>query len=377
MTMTDDTTSTIPAASPYLNHAGLDWASAPEGGIYLWRRDASQSDLGRGGGGTMRDTKNTKIRGWGAGKIIPGDVKTSAQAIKAAGLNWLVDQYPAAGVKPGLDGAEQELILDPRRVVNVRRDNNEPLGIVGKNWTGPQNFEAFDFVDNLVDDGSAKWLGGGEADGGRRIFMLAQVAREIIVGGDQDERCLPLLFLSNGWDGGLAITVTVAPFRLACLNGMTIPLEGYARTWKAQHRSGINERMGEARRTLELSIGYITQFETLADQLITTKVDDGEFKRFLERLVPMPTTTDDTDSKGGKRALTNAIQMRALIDSCYRTSDDLANIKGTAWGVYNAVAEYADWHAPQRGARQEEQKLQRAMNDNPLKNKAFKMLMAV
>ena len=74
--------------------------------------------------------------------------------------------------------------------------------------------------------GEAHWLGAGETRGGARVHALLRLEREVRIGRAEGEEVLPLLCLRNGHDGGLAVTVSVAPFRLACLNGMMLPLAG-------------------------------------------------------------------------------------------------------------------------------------------------------
>lgn len=380
----------VPPTSGFaLDHAGIDWEKhSPEQGIYLWMRDATVSEVHRGGNSyspaSLRMLKGKKIRGWDTGKVIPGNVKTTEEAMRVAGLDWTVAQYPVYAHLVGMDdkgevnpdaSSDPDTLRASRFVANVRGDNGEVLGVVGKNWRGPQNWEAFTFMDDLVDDGSAKWLGAGEIDGGRRIYGLAQFSREIIVGGDEDERCIPLGFLSNGWDGGLSVTITVAPFRLACTNGMTIPLEGCLRQWKVQHRRNVKMHLDDARRTLQLTVGYMDLWEDMANAMITTRIDDAAFERFVKTLVPLPTPKEgQTDDRGYKRSLTIATETRELIAHTYKHDDDLANIRGTVWGAYNAVADYADWQAPQRGERKAEKALLRSVEDSPLKNKAFAIL---
>jgi phage/plasmid-like protein (TIGR03299 family) len=377
-----------PAPGFALDHKGIDWDKhSPDGGIYLWMRDATDADVRRGGSvrspASLRMLKGKKIRGWDTGRIIPGNVRTTQEAMQVAGLDWTVTQRPvyahmlAMDDKGNLpeDHGDAEHIRAARFLANVRDDNNEVLGVVGKNWRGPQNWEAFTFMDDLVDDGSAKWLGAGEIDGGRRIYGLTQFSREILVGGDEDERCIPLGFLSNGWDGGLSVTITVAPFRLACTNGMTIPLEGCLRQWKVQHRRNVKMNLDDARKTLQLTVGYMDLWEDMANSMISTRMDDGDFKRFVDTLVPLPKPGEaGTDDKGYKRSLTIATETRELISNTYKHDEDLANIRGTVWGAYNAVADYADWQAPQRGERKAEKALLRSVEDSPLKNKAYAVL---
>jgi len=376
-----------PASGFALDHKGIDWEQAPSQGIYLWMRDATTAEVARGGSSrspaSLRMLKGKKIRGWDTGKVIPGNVKTTAEAMQVAGLDWTVTQRPVYAHMLAMDEqgnlpedhVDTEQIRASRFLANVRDDNSEVLGVVGKNWRGPQNWEAFTFMDDLVDDGSAKWLGAGEIDGGRRIYGLTQFSREILVGGDEDERCIPLGFLSNGWDGGLSVTITVAPFRLACTNGMTIPMEGCLRQWKVQHRRNVKMNLDDARKTLQLTVGYMDLWEDMANSMISTRVDDAGFKRFVDTLVPLPTPgVAGADDKGYKRSLTIATETRELISHTYKTDDDLANIRGTVWGAYNAVADYADWQAPQRGERKAEKALLRSVEDSPLKNKAYAIL---
>jgi phage/plasmid-like protein (TIGR03299 family) len=380
-----------------IDMAGKDFAEA-KNGIYLWRRDASRGQVGSGGGGTLQDLKGHKIRGWNTGHVVPGDTKTWADVAECTSLDFPVMQFDAAALIPKPDGGFYANRC-PRSIANVRMESwqgiedfdgkleivpgatatpKTVLGFVGKNWRGPQNRDAFTMIDTLVDDDSAKWLGAGEIDGGRRIYGLAQVAREIIVGGDDDERCLPLLFLSNGWDGGQGFRITVAPFRLACTNGMTIPLEGCARTFTARHTSRIVERIAEARRVLELTIGYLDVFEEVAGQLITQKVSKVAFGDFMERLVPMPAADVQQAAKdGGARLRANVQELREAIAHVHDTEEDLGNIRGTKWGALNAVAAHQQWIATPQ-VKNEERKAQlqltRAFGANDLLDRAYALL---
>ena len=131
----------------------------------------------------------------------------------------------------------------PRHVANVRSDTRAVLGVVGEGYEPLQNAAAFAFCDAITDSGRAHWIGAGATRGGARVHALMRLDREIRIGGAEGEDVLPLLCFRNGHDGGLAVTVSVAPFRLACLNGMLLPLDGArADVEGAPHR----ERRGEA-----------------------------------------------------------------------------------------------------------------------------------
>src|SRR3989442_13133039 len=103
--------------------------------------------------------------------------------------------------------------------------------------------------------------------------------REIRIGGAEGEEVLPLLCLRNGHDGGLAVTVSVAPFRLACLNGMLLPLPGAQRTWKARHTARIEAKLTDARRTLGIAWRYYDELEEIGGRVVREPRGRGTVER--------------------------------------------------------------------------------------------------
>ena len=124
--------------------------------------------------------------------------------------------------------------------------------------------------------------------------------------------------------GGLAVTVSAAPFRLACLNGMLLPLAKAQRTWKARHTANVEAKLADARRTLGIAWRYYDRLEELGAQMIGERIGEGEFERFLARLVPLPEPKPDR-SEGG-RAVRNAQRVREAIRTAYRTASDLDDV---------------------------------------------------
>jgi phage/plasmid-like protein (TIGR03299 family) len=199
--------------------------------------------------------------------------------------------------------------------------------------------------------------------------------REIRIGGAEGEDVLPLLCFRNGHDGGLAVTVSVAPFRLACLNGMLLPLANAERTWKARHTANVEAKLADARRTLGIAWRYYDELERLGGRLIRERLDAGEFERFLARLVPLPEPRPD--ATGGGRAVRNAERVREAIRTAYRATPDLDAIRGSRWGALQAVAAYVDHVQPTRqtaGRTTAEARFERATEAQPLKDRALELL---
>ena len=249
------------------------------------------------------------------------------------------------------------------------------LGVVGEGYEPLQNASAFAFCDAITDSGRAHWIGGGSTRGGARVHALMRLDREIRIGGAEGEDVLPLLCFRNGHDGGLAVTVSVVPFRLACLNGMLLPIAGAQRTWKARHTANVEAKLADARRTLGIAWRYYDELEELGGRLLRERLTEGDFERFLAGLVPLPDPRpDQTD---GGRAVRNAEQVREAIRTAYRAAPDLDAIRGTRWGALQAVTAYVDHVQPTRrtAARTHaEARFDRATEPQPLKDRALELL---
>src|SRR5215210_5714998 len=218
--------------------------------------------------------------------VDPAATQSAAEMVAAAGLDWRVEQHPLEAV---VEREYQALRVPvPRHVANVRSDTGAVLGVVGDGYEPLQNRAAFAFCDAITESGQAHWIGAGATRGGARVHALMRLDREIKIGGADGEDVLPLLCFRNGHDGGLAVTVSVAPFRLACLNGMLLPLPDTQRVWKARHTARVQARLADARRTLGIAWRYYDELEELGGQLIRERIGEGEFERFLSRLVPLP-----------------------------------------------------------------------------------------
>src|SRR5262245_43809394 len=206
--------------------------------------------------------------------VDPAATQSAAEMIAAAGLDWLVEQYP---LEAAVERECESLRLSvPRHVANVRSDTRAVLGVVGEGYEPLQNPAAFAFCDAITDSGQAHWIGAGSTRGGARVHALMRLDREIRNGGAEGEDVLPLLCFRNGHDGGLAVTVSVAPFRLACLNGMLLPLADAQRTWKARHTANIDAKLADARRTLGIAWRYYDELEALGGRLIGERMEAGE-----------------------------------------------------------------------------------------------------
>jgi phage/plasmid-like protein (TIGR03299 family) len=279
------------------------------------------------------------------GTVIDQDVVTSGEAIRLAGLDWTVEQHPIYvhingdnldeyGNEPD-DYTETEI---HDKVANVRMDTGTPLGVVGGRYHVVQNVEAFDFFDEIIGKGDAHYHTAGSLYNGKKIWALARLNRDILIGGDPGERIDPFVALCNGHDGNTAVSVYTTPIRVVCQNTLQWSMKGAKNMWKGRHTQNVTEKVRDARDMLGFSNEYFDALQTLGDSLIVQKIDRISFDRMLDMLVPLPTPKEDENTRG----LTIAQNTREAIHKAWDV-DNLANIKHTKWGFVQAVAEYVDW----------------------------------
>lgn len=315
----------------------------------------------------------------GMGNVVPADVVTAEEAITLGGLDWEVTQEPIFVELPqrGWFGQHQRVQI-PEYVANVRSTDLKVLGVVGQNYVPVQNRGAFSFMDTLLASGDAKYHTVGSLKGGKRIWLLARLNRDILIGGEESERIAPFVLLCNGHDGSMGLIVVVTPVRVVCWNTLSMALANAKRMWYTKHTKNVLDRVElaqDAADTLGLSYRFFDQLEAVGNKLIMEPMATNEFEGMLKRLIPLPRKKDDTDVGG--RAFRSREEARQVILNIFRSEPNLANIRGTKWAAVQAVAQYED-HVKRvmvgKGGIAIERRFERAILEPDLKVKALAMV---
>lgn len=265
---------------------------------------------------TMFSAREVPWHGLG---VITSDILTAREAIVAAGLDWTVDKYP---VYRNLHG---EFVAIHNKFENRRSSDDKVLGIVSEGFHNLQNAEAFEFADNLVDSGDAKYETAGSLRGGKVIFMTMKLPKQILIAGEDLHEFY--LVLSMGHDGSKAITVEVTPIRVVCTNTLKMAARAAQQRWSIRHTSTMQGKLDNARTSLKLSFEYADEFAVMGDQLVATTVTDDMLVKLLQDIMPNRPTTDE--------------RIAAVLDN-FANSDNIGNYRGTAWGAFNAFTEFTD-----------------------------------
>jgi hypothetical protein len=86
------------------------------------------------------------------------------------------------------------------------------------------------------------------------------------------------------------------------------------------------------------------QFEVEAKALFEQSINDKQFNDLIVGLYPKP----EKDTKGAVTKWENKIN---LVNDLYFTSPTNENVKGTAWGAFNALTERLDYYRTARAGK--------------------------
>jgi phage/plasmid-like protein (TIGR03299 family) len=263
---------------------------------------------------------------------------TAKEAITAAQLGYRVESYPVAAE---ISGAYNTI---PGKVATVRTDTNKILGVVGTGYKVVQNVEAFDFFDNLVGEGQAIYHTAGALGQGERIWLLAKLPKNIVLG--KDDVVEKYLILTNSHDGTSALKVYWSTVRVVCNNTLTASLRDAKQGVNIRHSGNIKSKTDEARRVLGISIKYYQEFEELCKQLLNYKVKKSEIEGFYDRVV----FGDDLKNRDSAILKNRKEFMLHLFEN--GRGNDMPDVRHSLWAGVNGTSEFFDHYKPIKNERE-------------------------
>ena len=261
--------------------------------------------------------------------VVLDNPPTIQEAIDLSGLNWGVE------LKPLFLGNGD--VVDHKAV--VRQDSGNVLGIVGPRYQPLQNAQAFDWFNPFVENGEVALETAGSLDEGRRIWVMAKIARDpsVIVKGDE---VLKYLMLSNSHDGTLAIRVGYTPIRIVCANTLAMAHSSNAsKLIRVRHTASSKVALDKLRDIMNI---VDREFEATAEQfrfLASRMFNQKDIREYVKAVLGKEKIADEDLPTRTKNQLDEII---GLID---HANQKLSGVDGTYWAAYNAVNQYLNYDA--------------------------------
>ncbi len=256
-------------------------------------------------------------------------VFTAKEAIEHGGLDFTVEK--------------QRLLTErwlevPDHFVTVREDNNEVLGLVGKDYTIVKNRDVFTFFDQIVGEGKALYETAGCLGKGGVIFITAKLPKQIIIGSDSPIE--NYLVLCSSHDGSMAITAFFTSVRVVCQNTLNASFSHCTNRVYIKHTQNVKERFLEAATIMGLHSKYLDKLQDAYRLLYDKRVSDQDMKSIVTRAFLNKDEIKALALTGDVELSTRKTNMIDNVIQYYHEASEIDSIRGTGYGVYNAVAGY-------------------------------------
>lgn len=281
---------------------------------------------------------------------------TVAQALEAMNGNYGLEKVPA----------EYKGNVVPGHFWVVRTDLDKVLGEVGSKYQIISNARGFDILESI--GGDVRIETGAVLGIGERAFISCKLPSTTKVADDIIDHYFVVL-LSH--DGTTSVVAMMTPIRPVCQNTVNLGLQRAARRVAIRHTTNYESKLNEQARLLGITKEYFTSLQSICDELLAKKRTEKQFSNLVDKLFDKP------DNDASERAKANFEKARELCFAALNVPD-LANIKNTGWGQYNAIVDYADHARISRGddAKAAANRFLRTFMDTDLKDEAAKLILA-
>ena len=291
---------------------------------------------------------SVKERPWhGLGNVIE-NAPSIEDARVLSGLTW------GTALSPMLVQQGNNVVDVPDHFAVVRQDNNTVLGVVGNRYEIFSNDDMWSYVDTLQREGQVELETAGSLRLGRTTWCLCKKGSFEALAGDPIQQ---YILVGNSFDGSSPLHFLSTDVRVVCWNTFNAALKGAKYMFNVRHTKNIQEQVKEVQKALALNNKYQESVKELVAGLVQKAVTATEIDNIIQNVIfPAAKSADkviqtvgagdnvisleevksrrDTIRKNRIEAVTELIETGA--------GTDIPGVKGTLWGVYNAITEWAD-----------------------------------
>jgi phage/plasmid-like protein (TIGR03299 family) len=257
---------------------------------------------------------------------------TAFEVICEAGIDWEVKKFPVYTI---VDGKK---IHVPDAFATIRMSDYKALGVVGGRYEVIQNADALNWMDYIVGDGKAVYTTAGSLKGGSHVWIAAEIPST----STSPDKPINYFISRTSHDGTTSCEVYFTPIRPVCWNTLTAGIRGRKNCMKIRHTSSAVEKMEVAKETLKTAHEYFESVDQLFDRMHEKKFTPSQLVEVVSKVFSFKTEENVVHIAPTRED--------AILDEIHSLSlnglgTDLPDVKGTAWGAFNAIAEYLDWHS--------------------------------
>ena len=223
------------------------------------------------------------------------------------------------------------------RVVIRRADNLVPLGVATDRYKVMQTRDGMDFLKSLLGEGKVRLETIGVLGKGERVWVLAKLEgkqRQIV----SDDVIEDYVMFALGHDGQFNFISMFTPIRIVCSNTLSGALRSakQGECVKIRHTGDVQAKLRLAAELLSKAGVFFDEVTEGYRFLASKQIGERQLQSYMMEVCEQVVPYQDTSQK-----IKNRIE---LFTKAHDTGlgSDIAGVRGTLWGAYNAVTEVVD-----------------------------------
>jgi phage/plasmid-like protein (TIGR03299 family) len=252
---------------------------------------------------------------------------------KQAGLDWSIQTAPVQYTNGEIHTFEGQQVL-------YRSDNNNALSIVSDRYQIVQPGDVLEFFRDLVESQGYRLHTAGSLKGGKRIWALAETGKAAeVVNGDAVGG---YLLLATSCDKGMATNARFTSVRVVCANTLAMAMGQSSNVVNVPHSTAFVPE--NVKQQLGIAANQFDSFMLMAKELARIQLSSAKVDATVGRLIA------GAELETRKRDVANTFAYKKIMELFEGggMGSDITGVRGTAWGLVNAVTEYVDHHARSR-----------------------------
>lgn len=298
----------------------------------------------------------------GVGTEIGADQQHNlGEVIKLAGLDYVVEKVKSYDEEGEEIGSYHTRYFDKDGV-----KHNLGAGLK-EQYTVLQNYEAFDFLDTILNK-DVKVECAGPTDGGKKAFICAHTDPIKVLDEDID----PYIVFSSSHDGSSGVKIMLTPVRVFCSNCMARASKQAQSVFTIKHSTNVHNKLYIAQNILLQNTKYLEAYKEGIEDMATVRFTR---RQFVDKLVPFVLQQmgllDENGQPIEKKRNANIVEVYREQLLAEWSAEDTKNQENTLVNMWNAITAFESHMRPMRNADKPETKFRQVIAGMTLSNAAI------
>lgn len=235
-----------------------------------------------------------------------------------------------------------------------------------KQYTVLQNYEAFDFLQDMLGDVVIEHAG--EINKGRQTFICANTEPIKVL----DEDIAPYITFINSHDGSSGVKVILTPIRVFCSNAVARAIKNAQSVFSIKHSHNVHSNLYIAKDILLKNTEYLKQYKETIEDMANVRFARREF---VDKIIPFVlrqvNLLDENNNPVEKKGCADRLDYyRDSLLACW-DAEDTKNQDNTLANLWNALTDFESHMKPMRNADNFEIPFRRVIQGMLLSNVAL------